>query len=116
MDKRMKRVVTLPLAFTLLMLTSSAAAEKPHTVGLAPLVRVVDMNVGDAREVELCDGSKASVQLLKLEETHDTVREAVRRAEVTVEVNGNPVTLVSATYHLPTTVGNVQIDCSITGG
>ena len=40
----------------------------------------------------------------------------MRRAEVTVKANGKSIRLVSATYHLPTTVGNVQIDCSVTNG
>ena len=81
-----------------------------------PLVRVVDLNLGEAQEVELCDGSIATVKLLELQEAHDTVRGAVRQAEVTVEINGQTIKLVSATYHLPTTVGRVQIDCSITKG
>ena len=34
----------------------------------------------------------------------------------TVEVNGQAVTLVSATYHLPVTVAGVQIDCPVTKG
>ena len=33
-----------------------------------------------------------------------------------VEVAGQRVTLVSANYRLPVTVGSVQIDCPITGG
>ena len=33
-----------------------------------------------------------------------------------VEVDGEPVRLVAATYHLPTKVGRVQLDCSITRG
>ena len=41
---------------------------------------------------------------------------AVRRAQVKAEVNGQTITLVSATYHLPVTVAGVQIDCPITKG
>lgn len=90
------------------------AADEPHTI--EPLVRVVDLNVGELVEVALCDGSKAVVKLLGLKETRDEVSFAVRRAEVTVEVNGQPGKLVSATYHRPRTIGDVQIDCSITKG
>jgi murein DD-endopeptidase MepM/ murein hydrolase activator NlpD len=81
-----------------------------------PLVRVLDLNIGESRDVTLCDGSTAAVELIDLAETRDDVCFAVRRAEVTVEVNGERVTLVSATYNLPTTVAGVQIDCSITRG
>lgn len=83
---------------------------------LKPLVRVVDLNVGDSTQVTLCDGSSAKVKLLDLQETRDPVCFAVRRAVVTVEVNGQRAELTSATYHLPRTVGGVQIDCSITRG
>jgi len=83
---------------------------------IEPLVRVVDLSVGESAEVMLCDGSTASVKLLDLDETRDDVCFAVRRAEVTVEVNGKKAKLVSATYNLPKLVGDVQIDCSITKG
>ncbi len=94
--------------------TFCGAADEPQTI--EPLVRVVDLNVGESVEVALCDGSKAVVKLLGLKENRDEVSFAVRRAEVTVEVNGQQRRLVSATYHRPQTIGNVQIDCSITKG
>lgn len=81
-----------------------------------PLLRVVDLSVGEAQTVELCDGSQAKVKLLKLEETRDTLRGAVRTAKATVEVNGEQITLTSATYHLPETVAGVRIDCPVTKG
>jgi murein DD-endopeptidase MepM/ murein hydrolase activator NlpD len=66
--------------------------------------------------VELCDGSQAAVKLLDLKETRDDIRNAVRRAVATVEVNGQTVSLVSSTYRLPTAVAGVQVDCPITRG
>jgi murein DD-endopeptidase MepM/ murein hydrolase activator NlpD len=79
-------------------------------------VRVVDLDLGEATVVELCDGTTARVKLLAVEETRDTIRAAVRRAQVKLEVNGQPLELVSATYHLPVTVAGVQVDCPITRG
>lgn len=81
-----------------------------------PLVRVADVNVGESQIVELHDGSQATIKLLDLKETRDNVNNAVRRAVVTVEVNRQTVSLVSSTYHLPTTVAGVQIDCPVTKG
>lgn len=81
-----------------------------------PLVRAVDLNVGEEAEVELCDGSRARVKLLDLKETRDSVRGAVRKAVVKVEVNGQPTELVAASYHLPTTIAGVRIDCAVTKG
>jgi len=81
-----------------------------------PLYATIDLNVGEERTVELPDGSTAAVKLVKLDETCDDVRKAVRRAVVAVEVNGTAVELDSANYQLPTAVGGVQIDCPVTGG
>jgi len=81
-----------------------------------PLVRTIELNVGESHEIELCDGNKADVKLLDLQETRDDLRGAVRRAEAKVQVNGGPVTLVSSMYRLPTTIAGLQIDCPITKG
>ena len=84
--------------------------------GAEPLVRSVDLNVGESATVTLSDGSAAQVRLLDLAEELDSVNSAVRQAKVLVEINGEKATLVSATYHLPTKVGGTQVDCSITKG
>lgn len=83
---------------------------------LEPLVRVVDLDVGEAARVTLHDGSEASVRLLDLQESRDPVRQAVRSARVRVEVDGDTLELESGMYNLPVTIGAVQIDCPITSG
>jgi len=101
--------------FLLTRSDTSTAADTPEATQ-TPLVRVLDLNVGESRQLELCDGKKARVRLLDLQETRDSVRDAVRVAQLVVEVNGQPITLTSSTYHLPLTIAGVQIDCSITRG
>jgi murein DD-endopeptidase MepM/ murein hydrolase activator NlpD len=91
------------------------AAEPPQATR-TPLVRSIDLNLGESQEVQLADGKKVAVKLLDLRETRDTLRHAVRKAEVEVEADGARVTLVSANYRLPTTVAGIQIDCPITKG
>jgi murein DD-endopeptidase MepM/ murein hydrolase activator NlpD len=76
----------------------------------------VDLDGGEQREVELADGSMARVKLLDVQEDRDSLRSAVREARVSVQVNGTHAVLVSAMYHLPVTVGGVQIDCPVTAG
>ena len=93
----------------------SAWAQPPEPTR-TPLVRTVDLDVGQSAEVELCDGSKATVKLVELQETRDTVRAAVRRAVATVVVNGQRVQLVAAAYNLPTAIAGVRIDCAVTKG
>jgi murein DD-endopeptidase MepM/ murein hydrolase activator NlpD len=89
---------------------------QPPTPTEKPPDRAIELNVGDSSEVELSDGKKVSVKLVAVEETRDTLRQAIRRAEATVEVAGQRVVLVSANYRLPVTVAGVQIDCPITKG
>lgn len=112
----MKTNSQVMLAMILVCLSAGhgRAADGPRKI--EPLVRVVDLNLGESTEVTLCDGSQATVKLVNLIEIRDEVSQAVRQAEVTVEVNGQQGKLVSATYHLPQMIGNVQIDCSITKG
>lgn len=82
----------------------------------ATILRVVDLDVNESQEVELADRTRASVKLLSLKETRDPLRNAVREALVTIELNGRSLILTSANYHLPVKFGGVQIDCPITKG
>ncbi|MBT4821875.1 MAG: metalloendopeptidase, partial [Lentisphaerae bacterium] len=87
--------------------TTPLPGHRPH------LRTTVDLNLGDAGEVTLSDGSVALVRLLGMESQTDSLRGAVRRARVDVQVNGETASLISAAYHLPITVGGVQIDCPV---
>jgi murein DD-endopeptidase MepM/ murein hydrolase activator NlpD len=102
------------LAFTLLAVIALIPQSDSKTE--KPLLRTVDLNVGDIREVELSDGSKAQAKLLEIKEIRDGLRSAIRQAQVNVEVNGKTITLVSANYRLPVTIAGAQIDCPITKG
>src|SRR6185312_10867045 len=81
-----------------------------------PIVRAVDLDVNETQEVELANGTKARVKLLRLDETRDLLRDAVREARVQIELNGQSLVLTSATYHLPVAFAGIQIDCPITKG
>ena len=63
--------------------TAAAASAQPTRT---PLVRVVDLNIGESQEVELCDGRKATVKLAGLHETIDDVRSAVRAVRLRNEI------------------------------
>ena len=86
------------------------------TPARAAIVRVADLDVNEAQEIEFANGSKVRVKLLRLDETRDALRDAVRQARVQIELNGQSLVLTSATYHLPVTFAGVQIDCPITKG
>jgi len=103
-------------ACLVLLLSLDAEAAGPPAPARTPLVRTLDLDVGESGALKLCDGRTVQVKLLALDEIRDSIRSAVRRAQVRVEVNGQPIDLTSATYHLPMTVAGVQVDCPITRG
>jgi len=107
---------TACLCASVLVLLAAGVARADALPAIEPLVRAVDLDVGQSADVVLCDGSKATVKLISIEEQRDSVREALRGAVVTVEVDGQRVALPCATYHLPRTVGRVQIDCPVVQG
>src|SRR6266853_1685762 len=101
-------------AFLCWFVTGLKGAEP--TAARTALVRVADLDVGEAQEVELADRKAVRVKLLSVDETRDAMRDAVRRALVKVEINGQSLVLTSATYHLPLSFARVQIDCPVTKG
>lgn len=104
----------LPAMLIALVFLSSHASAQPPEPTLTPLLRSIDLAVGQSQEVELSNGKRVAVKLLRIEDTTDSVRQAVREARAEVEVAGEKVWLASANYRLPVTVGGVQIDCPIT--
>lgn len=87
------------------------------TRAVEPIVRVVDLSLGESATVTLHDGRPVSVKLLDLRERRDAVMNAIQQADVTVQIDGqHTVKLISGMYRLPVTVGGVQIDCPVTGG
>jgi hypothetical protein len=88
----------------------------PFPVLRTPLVRSLDLNIGEESRVELSDGTEAVVTLLDVEEIRDPIRQAVRKALVTIEINGDRLQLESGLYNLPMKVAGVQVDCPVTLG
>ena len=74
------------------------------------------MDVNEIQEVKLGDGRVVTVKLLRVDETRDPLRDAVRQARVQIAINGQSLVVTSATYHLPVSFGGVQVDCPITKG
>ncbi|QDT24884.1 Peptidase family M23 [Gimesia panareensis] len=106
-------VLLIALCCSLSALPARADENKP---ALDPIVRVVDLNVGETTTVTLSNGEQVKVKLCDLKETRDPIRNAVRSAIVTVEVDGETIELESGMYNLPQSIGKVQVDCSITSG
>src|SRR6185503_15412805 len=97
------------LAFPLSM---ALLADEPRE----PLHRTIDLNRGETQQVQFSNGTSAKIKLVEARETRDILRRAVRRAEVTVEINGVVTNLISGNYHLPVTLAGIRVDCPVTGG
>ncbi|MCE5231303.1 peptidoglycan DD-metalloendopeptidase family protein [bacterium] len=80
-----------------------------------PIVRFVDLKIGETAQVKLANGKTATVKLLDLKSERDSVLHGIWRSTVTVEVNGEKARLLNGNYNLPQLVGGVQIDCTATG-
>ena len=94
---------------------SSVINHQPRVLK-SPLVRTVDLDIGETVTAELSNGKSVTIRLLHLEEIRDPIRQAVRSAKVTIEVDSRTVTLESGMYNLPMRVGSVQIECPVTSG
>lgn len=105
----------LAVAVLLPALLSQVIAQPPKPT-LDPPVRAIELNIGQSQEVELSSGKRVTVKLLDLQETRDSLRDAVREARVRVEVDGQSTWIRSGNYELPQTLGGVRIDCPITKG
>jgi len=105
-----------PLALLFIALASSSANAQPPIPARAPILRAVDLEVGESRPVGLSDGRKIVVKLLDLKETRDDVRAAIRVAQVRLSIDGQEIALRSGNYELPQTIAGLRVDCPITGG
>ena len=105
-----------PWALLALVPALAAAAADEQRAAQEPPFRTLDLDRGEVRELVLSDGRKVKVKLLDVVEERDSLRSAVRRANVRVEIDGTAVTVSSGNYHLPVAAGGVQIDCPVTKG
>jgi len=110
----MKRQFFLPLVCWLLFVSLPAVGGEKRLLDV--LFRSVDLDIGQSRKITLVDGTTATVRLVGIKEKRDPVRDALRGAEVTIEVNAARGVLGCATYHLPVELGGVRIDCPVIKG
>ncbi|HRE80901.1 MAG TPA: hypothetical protein PLN52_07620, partial [Opitutaceae bacterium] len=109
----------MPLRLLFVLITTAWVVLEAMSAEPKPAIaQTVDLELGESHSVALPNGKNVQITLRRIEERRDTLRGAVREAKVEVEINGQSVTLTSATYTLPTWVSaaGVQIDCPITRG
>jgi len=72
---------------------------------------IAELNIGETQEVELWNGEKIKLQVLKVEEIRDSLHHGIRGANVEVAIDGEEIILNTGNYNLPVTIGKVQVDC-----
>lgn len=76
--------------------------------------RFVYLDLDEAHVFRLKDGTTRTIRLKSVKEFKDSVIGLVRRAEVVVEIDGKPRTLVCAPYVMPTEVAGLRIQADTT--
>jgi len=107
------------LVFVLIIILISGLSNyctRPDLADSQPLRSVVNLSIGESQDMLLVNGDHVNIKLIDVVEIHDELRDAVREAHVKVSVDGEEVTIISGNYYLPVRVGNVKIDCPVTGG
>lgn len=80
---------------------------------LSRLNTISELNIGESKKVVLTNGESVNLLLKDVSIERDEVRGAVRNASITVEVDGEAITIGSGNYQLPVQVGKVRIDCPV---
>lgn len=81
-----------------------------------PLLRVVDMDLNETAEIQLSDKKTIRVRVVECTETRDPIFQTLTGAIVKIELDGKRFEIPCANYHLPVTVGGVQVDCPAVSG
>jgi murein DD-endopeptidase MepM/ murein hydrolase activator NlpD len=76
----------------------------------------IDLKQGQTRTIPLTDGTSIEVELVSLTEHRDTLRGAMRSADVGLKIGGEEIVVKAEPYGLPVKIGKVRIDIPITSG
>lgn len=111
-DTPWRWICTFGYFFHLLFLATTAFGQEYKSI--MPLLRTVDMDVGETRNVELSNGSTVKVELLAINPIIDSVIGAVRGVNIAVRINGQEKIIKSGNYSLPVFINGFQVDCPVT--
>jgi len=77
---------------------------------LTPVRTITDISIGETRDIKLSNGETVKFSLLGIKEIRDSIRNAIRGAEIRISVDGTEANLNVGNYNLPVVVGKVQVD------
>jgi murein DD-endopeptidase MepM/ murein hydrolase activator NlpD len=76
--------------------------------------RFVYLNLGETHVFKLKNGTQREIKLRAVQEHRDPVIKLVRRALVTIDINGKSIELLCAPYAMPTEVNGIRIQVDTT--
>jgi hypothetical protein len=71
--------------------------------------RVIGLNVGESCTFQLRSGGRRVLKLVAVREHRDSVVNLMRQADVQVEIDGKPLTLVCEPYTMPTETAGLRV-------
>lgn len=74
---------------------------------------VIDININETITSTIDSKEKIAITLLSVKEKHDSIRNAVRQAELELLINDEYVTIYMGNYHLPRKCKSAIIDCPV---
>lgn len=108
----MNRVLVIGIMSLLLF----ASCNHPNNDNAFDLLRiVVELDIGESQVVQIHNKKEVKITLDEINEIRDSVRNAIRDVRVKIDVDGEKVILHSGNYNLPVSVGEIVIDCPVTG-
>jgi hypothetical protein len=78
--------------------------------------RIVGLDIGETFVFKLKDGTERKIRVVSVEEHRDSVVKLMRRADVRVEIDGQPLDLVCMPYVMPTRTAGLRIQADTTSG
>jgi murein DD-endopeptidase MepM/ murein hydrolase activator NlpD len=78
--------------------------------------RFVYLDLGETHVFKLKNGTQREITLKALQEHRDPVINLLRRAQVTVDINGKPLELTCAPYVMPTVIDGLRIQADTSSG
>lgn len=78
--------------------------------------RIVALDPGEAYQFALDGGSTRTIRLVSVTERRDSVVRLIRRADVRVEIDGQPLDLVCGPYVMPTETAGLRLQADTMSG
>jgi hypothetical protein len=107
---------TIIFAGTAPLLAEISDAELNRLIRPYSQQQIVGLDIGETFTFKLKNGTERKIRLVSVEEHRDSVVKLMRRADVRVEIDGQPLELTCMPYVMPTSTSGLRILVDTTSG